>query len=147
LFLHHSSRVRLLRSPRAPGPPQRRSTRKAIHLTVADPDLSTPELIVERAVASLRAGDTRYAETAGRPRLRRAIAERHELLSGRPTAAENVLLAPGAQCALYLAVRSLAGPGDHLVAIDPYYVNYPATLAASGAEVGSSAPIRTATFA
>jgi arginine:pyruvate transaminase len=107
-----------------------------IDLTVADPDLSTPELIVERAVASLRAGDTRYTETAGRPHLRRAIAERHEHLSGRPTAAENVLLAPGAQCALYLAVRSLAGPGEHLVAIEPYYVNYPATLAATGAEVG-----------
>jgi aspartate/methionine/tyrosine aminotransferase len=107
-----------------------------IDLTVADPDLSTPELIVERAVAALRAGDTRYTETAGRPHLRRAIAERHEHLSGRPTAVDNVLLAPGAQCALYLAVRSLAGPGDHLVAIEPYYLNYPATLAATGAEVG-----------
>jgi aspartate/methionine/tyrosine aminotransferase len=107
-----------------------------IDLTVADPDLSTPELIVDRAVAALRAGDTRYTETAGRPHLRRAIAERHAHLSGRPTAADNVLLAPGAQCALYLAVRSLAGPGDHLVAIEPYYVNYPATLAATGAEVG-----------
>jgi aspartate/methionine/tyrosine aminotransferase len=107
-----------------------------IDLTVADPDLSTPELIVDRAVAALRAGDTRYTETAGRPHLRRAIAERHAHLSGRPTAADNVILAPGAQCALYLAVRSLAGPGDHLVAIEPYYVNYPATLAATGAEVG-----------
>jgi aspartate/methionine/tyrosine aminotransferase len=107
-----------------------------IDLSVADPDLSTPELIVDRAVAALRAGDTRYTETAGRPHLRRAIAERHAHLSGRPTAAENVLIAPGAQCALYLAVRSLAGPGDHLVAIEPYYVNYPATLAATGAEVG-----------
>jgi octopine/nopaline transport system ATP-binding protein len=107
-----------------------------IDLTVADPDLSTPELIIDRAVAALRAGDTRYTETAGRPHLRRAIAERHAHLSGRPTAADNVLLAPGAQCALYLAVRSLAGPGDHLVAIEPYYVNYPATLAATGAEVG-----------
>jgi octopine/nopaline transport system ATP-binding protein len=107
-----------------------------IDLTVADPDLSTPELIVERAVEALRAGDTRYTETAGRPHLRRAIAERHARLSGRPTAADNVLLAPGAQCALYLAVRSIAGPGDHLVAIEPYYVNYPATLAATGAEVG-----------
>jgi arginine:pyruvate transaminase len=107
-----------------------------IDLTVADPDLSTPELIVERAVAALRGGDTKYTETAGRPHLRRAIAERHAHLSGRPTAADNVLLAPGAQCALYLAVRSLAGPGDHLVAIEPYYVNYPATLAATGAEVG-----------
>jgi octopine/nopaline transport system ATP-binding protein len=107
-----------------------------IDLTVVDPDLSTPELIVDRAVAALRAGDTRYTETAGRPHLRRAIAERHEHLSGRPTGAENVLLAFGAQCALYLAVRSLAGPGDHLVAIEPYYVNYPATLAVTGAEVG-----------
>jgi arginine:pyruvate transaminase len=107
-----------------------------IDLTVADPDLSTPELIVERAVAALRAGDTRYTETAGRPHLRRAIAERHGHLSGRPTATDNVLLTPGAQCALYLAVRSLAGPDDHLVAIEPYYVNYPATLAATGAEVG-----------
>jgi aspartate/methionine/tyrosine aminotransferase len=107
-----------------------------IDLTVADPDLSTPEFIVDRAVAALRSGDTRYTETAGRPHLRRAIAERHEHLSGRSTAAENVLLAPGAQCALYLAVRSLAGPGDHLLAIEPYYVNYPATLAATGAEVG-----------
>ena len=107
-----------------------------IDLTVADPDLSTPELIVDRAVAALRAGDTRYTETAGRPHLRRAIAERHEQLSGRPTVVDNVLLALGAQCALYLALRSIADPGDHLVAIEPYYLSCPASLAAIGAEVG-----------
>jgi aspartate/methionine/tyrosine aminotransferase len=107
-----------------------------IDLTVADPDLPTPEAVVEGAVAALRAGDTHYPPTGGRPRLRLAIAARHERSSGRRVGPENVLVTPGAQCALYLAARSLAGPGDHLAAIEPYYLNYPATLAATGAEVG-----------
>ena len=107
-----------------------------IDLTVADPDLSTPEAVVERAVAALRAGDTHYAETAGRPELRRAVADYCCRLAGRPTEPEEVLVTAGAQCALYLAVRCLAGPGDALLTVEPAYVNYPATLASTGAQVG-----------
>ncbi|MEA3116642.1 MAG: arginine:pyruvate transaminase, partial [Caballeronia sp.] len=32
-----------------------------IVLSVGDPDFATPEVIVDRAVAALRAGDTHYA--------------------------------------------------------------------------------------
>ncbi len=45
-----------------------------ILLSVGDPDFATPEPIVERAVAALRAGDTHYTAIPGKAALRTAIA-------------------------------------------------------------------------
>jgi aspartate/methionine/tyrosine aminotransferase len=110
-------------------------------LSAGDPDLDTPAPVVEKAIERLRARDTHYTETAGRPLLRAAIARSHAARTGQAVTAENVIFLGGAQNGLFVASLLLAGPGDEIIAIDPMYVTYPATIQASGATlVRSPAP-------
>jgi aspartate/methionine/tyrosine aminotransferase len=106
-----------------------------ILLSVGDPDLETPAAVVERAVDSLRAGDTHYTPITGRPALREAIAALHRGRCGQDVDAENVIFLAGAQNALFAASLCLAGPGDEVIALEPLYPTYPATLEASGASL------------
>lgn len=110
-----------------------RAGEDVIILSVGDPDFATPDFITESAITALRAGDTHYTDIAGRPDLRRAIAHRYAARLGRPLQAENVITVAGAQNALFVASLCLLQAGDEVIALDPMYVTYEATLKASGA--------------
>jgi arginine:pyruvate transaminase len=104
-----------------------------IVLSIGDPELESPAPVLDRAIETLRAGDVRYVPAAGRPALRSAIAETHQRRSGQTVNAENVIFLSGAQNALFTASLCVAGPGDEVLALEPLYPSYPATIRASGA--------------
>lgn len=106
-----------------------------ILLSVGDPDFDTPAPVVERAIAAMRAGDTHYTPASGRQALREAIAALHRTRSGQAVAADNVIVLSGAQNALFATSLCLAGPGDEVIAIEPLYPTYPATIEVSGARL------------
>jgi len=106
-----------------------------IILSVGDPDIDTPQPVVERAIEALSAGDSHYTPVAGRDLLREAIARAHQERTGQPVQAANVIFLAGAQNALFAASLCLAGPGDEVIAFEPLYPTYPATLEVSGARM------------
>jgi aspartate/methionine/tyrosine aminotransferase len=106
-----------------------------ILLSVGDPDLDTPAPVLDRAIERLRAGDTHYTPATGRQHLREAIAQAHRARTGQPVDAGNVIFLAGAQNALFVASMCIAGVGDEVVAIEPLYPSYPATLEVSGARM------------
>nr|WP_314526219.1 aminotransferase class I/II-fold pyridoxal phosphate-dependent enzyme [uncultured Pseudomonas sp.] len=104
-----------------------------IILSVGDPDFPTSDFITDAAIQALREGDTHYTEIAGRLKLREAIAARYSPLFHRELQASSVILTAGAQNALFAASLCLLTAGDEVIALDPMYVTYEATLKASGA--------------
>jgi aspartate/methionine/tyrosine aminotransferase len=106
-----------------------------ILLSVGDPDLDTPAPVLERAIERLRAGDTHYTPATGRQHLREAIAQAHRARTGQPAQADNVIFLAGAQNALFVVSMCIAGVGDEVIAIEPLYPSYPATLEVSGARM------------
>ncbi len=106
-----------------------------IVLSVGDPDLDTPQPVIDRAIECLRAGDTHYTPVPGRELLRQAIARVHRDRTGQAVEAANVIFLAGAQNALFTASLCLAGPGDEVIALEPLYPTYPATIEASGARM------------
>ncbi len=104
-----------------------------ILLSVGDPDFATPPAITEAAIASLRAGRTRYGGFAGGEEFRRAVAARHTAQTGQPTSPAQVVVCPGAQNALYATTLCLAQSGDEVIVPEPRYATYEAVVAASGA--------------
>jgi arginine:pyruvate transaminase len=106
-----------------------------IVLSIGDPDLETPAPVLERAIESLRAGDIRYTPAAGRLNLREAIARAHTRRTGQKVVADNVIFLSGAQNSLFAASLCVAGPGDEVLALEPLYPSYPATIRASGAQL------------
>ncbi|MGC1520318.1 MAG: pyridoxal phosphate-dependent aminotransferase [Steroidobacteraceae bacterium] len=106
-----------------------------ILLSVGDPDLDTPAPVLERAIERLRAGDTHYTPATGRRHLREGIARAHRARTGQPVAADNVIFLAGAQNALFVTSMCIAGVGDEVIALEPLYPSYPATLEVSGARM------------
>jgi arginine:pyruvate transaminase len=106
-----------------------------ILLSVGDPDLDTPAPVVERAIECLHAGDTHYTPATGRRHLREAIAAAHRARTGQPVDSANVIFLAGAQNALFATSLCIAGPGDEVIALEPLYPSYPATLEVSGARM------------
>lgn len=106
-----------------------------ILLSVGDPDIDTPVPVVDRAVEGLRAGDTHYTPAPGRDSFREAIALDQSRRNGHEVSAHNVVVTSGAQNALFIASLCLAGPGDEVIAFEPMYPTYPATIEVSGARL------------
>ena len=106
-----------------------------IVLSIGDPDLETPPAALECAIAKLRAHDVRYTPAAGRTTVREAIARAHTQRTGQVVGAANAIFLSGAQNALFTASLCVAGPGDEVLALEPLYPSYPATIQASGARL------------
>lgn len=106
-----------------------------IVLSIGDPDLEAPPVVVDRAIERLRAGDLRYTPASGRRPLLDAIARAHAARTAQAVSHENVIYLAGAQNALFVASMCLAGPGDEVITFDPMYATYPATIEVSGARM------------
>jgi arginine:pyruvate transaminase len=104
-----------------------------IILSVGDPDFSTPESIVDAAVAALRAGDTHYTGVVGIDEFRQSIAQKHQASSGQQVSANNVAVTSGAQNALFATSLCISEKDDEIIVLQPMYVTYEATIQASGA--------------
>jgi aspartate/methionine/tyrosine aminotransferase len=89
-------------------------------LALADPE-------TERLWAELRLG---YTESSGHLLLRQQIAATYGTVGP-----DEVLVCSGAQEAIFVALGSLLGPGDHVVVIWPSYQSLHEVARASGAEV------------
>ncbi len=114
---------------------ERRTGKPVIFLTVGDTDFDTPMVIQDAAVASMRGGNTHYTPIVGTRQLRAAIADWHEETSGQKVSPSQVVVAPGAQCALFCVMQCLAGAGDEVITTDPCYSTYEAVIGASGARM------------
>lgn len=104
-------------------------------LSIGDPDFDTPRPIVQAAIDSLLAGDTHYPEVRGSRGLRDSIARHHRQRSSQVVHAEQVIVMPGAQCAVYSVAQCLLDPGDEVIVAEPMYVTYEGVFGAIGAKV------------
>ncbi|MFE3633695.1 pyridoxal phosphate-dependent aminotransferase [Streptomyces sp. NPDC059168] len=106
----------------------------AINLGQGFPDTDGPEQIREAAVRALRDGrGNQYPPGPGVPELRAAIAahqlRRYGLSYDTDT---EVLVTAGATEAIAAALLALLEPGDEVVALEPYYDSYAASIAMAG---------------
>lgn len=95
-----------------------------VDFTLGDPDVPTPKPICEAAAEAARFGLTRYAPNAGLPELREAIARQVSSESCFGYEGKNVAVTVGATEAVYLAFMACVNPGDEVVILAPYWVQY-----------------------
>lgn len=105
-----------------------------IMLSVGDHDFDTPGETVKACVASVRSGHHHYTQLPGVPRLREAMAKASTRCTGVATSADQVIVTPGGQLALYAAVQGTLDRGDHAIVVAPYYATYPGTFRAAEAD-------------
>ncbi|WP_182113365.1 MULTISPECIES: pyridoxal phosphate-dependent aminotransferase [unclassified Actinotalea] len=106
----------------------------ALNLGQGFPDVDGPAHVARAAADAILAGRNQYPPGAGAPELLDAVAAHQERHYGlRPDPSSEVLVTTGATEALAAAVLALAGPGDEVLTIEPYYDSYAAVIAMAGA--------------
>ncbi|MFI0943309.1 pyridoxal phosphate-dependent aminotransferase [Streptomyces sp. NPDC021020] len=106
----------------------------AINLGQGFPDTDGPESVREAAVRALRDGrGNQYPPGAGVPELRAAIAEHQRRFYGLEFDPDTeVLVTAGATEAIAAAMLALLEPGDEVIAFEPFYDSYAASIAMAG---------------
>nr|WP_225777821.1 pyridoxal phosphate-dependent aminotransferase [Pseudomonas sp. Marseille-Q3773] len=99
--------------------------RDIVNFTVGEPDLDTPEHIVEAAIAALRAGDTHYTGTSGTLALRRAISSKLARDNDLEYGIDEIVAGSGGKHIIYHALAATLNAGDEVVVHTPYWVSYP----------------------
>lgn len=117
------------------------ATPGAISLGRGDPDLPTPQPIVEAAISALEAPRLTDPDPLGLPDLRRAIAAKLAAENGVTVDPETeILVTTGGQEAIFLAVQALAGPGDEILMPGPRYTSYDVSVNVAGAQIVNVPP-------
>lgn len=101
-----------------------RSGRNILHFEIGDPDFDTPQNISHAATEALDRGETHYTNSMGMLELREAaIAVTERSRKFRPDLAQ-ILVTPGANVQLYLAIACTVNPGEEIIIPDPGFVSY-----------------------
>ncbi|MEU6726299.1 pyridoxal phosphate-dependent aminotransferase [Nonomuraea wenchangensis] len=102
----------------------------SINLGQGFPDTDGPAAMLDRAVQAIGSGANQYPPGPGVPELRRAVSEHradHYRLDYDPSG--EVLITVGATEAIAASVLALCEPGDEVIAFEPYYDSYAASIA------------------
>jgi N-succinyldiaminopimelate aminotransferase len=108
----------------------------AINLGQGFPDTDGPAEVAEAAVAAIRSGRNQYPPGDGVPELREAVADHQRRFWGLTFDPDReVLVTAGATEAIAAAMLALCEPGDEVIAFEPFYDAYAATVAMAGARL------------
>lgn len=107
--------------------------RDIIELTIGEPDVPTPDFLIDEACSSMRRGRTAYSNGRGEDHLRKALAKRYSDRLNMPVIDQQILCFPGTQTSLYAVMRGIAEHGDEVLVGDPMYATYEGVIASSGA--------------
>ena len=102
--------------------------KKIIRLNLGDPDLATPNEIIEAAYASMKAGKTKYSSAYGESKLRQKLAELHGVK------AENVVITPGSKWGVFATMYLMMKGGGNVIIPTPYWTAYDLIAKSLGAE-------------
>ena len=98
-----------------------------LHLEVGQPDFPTPEPVILAACQAAMDEDgrfTRYTPNLGYASLRKALVKKLKEENGIHTTENQILITPGSNYGIMIALSVLLNEGDEVLVPDPGYVNY-----------------------
>ena len=102
--------------------------KKIIRLNLGDPDLATPNEIIEAAYAAMKAGKTKYSSSYGESKLRQKLAELHGVKE------ENVVITPGSKWGIFATMYLMMRGGGNVIIPTPYWTAYDLIAKSLGAK-------------
>ena len=104
-----------------------------ISFSAGQPDVNTPENIIEAAKVAMDDGYTKYTAGSGMIELRNAVCEKVKRENNINISPEEVLVSNGEKQSLYLACQALFQTGDEVIIFKPYWVSFPEFVTLSDA--------------
>ena len=112
-----------------------RDGKKIIHFELGEPKFNTPRNIVDAAVKSLQNGDTHYVNSYGKYQLRTLIQETTLKSRGFKPDINQILITPGANAVIFLAISCLVNRGEEVIIPDPGFPTYISSANFLGAKI------------
>jgi aspartate aminotransferase len=106
---------------------QERGADKVFDFTLGNPEIEPPPAVLaaaRRVLDSPEAHLHAYMPNAGHPRVREAVARRVSAATGLPYTANHILMTVGAGAALNTVLKALLDPGDEVITVAPFFVEY-----------------------
>src|SRR3989337_55649 len=95
-----------------------RQGKKIIKLNLGDPDLETPNEIIEAAYDAMKRGKTKYSSSYGELPLREKLAKIHGV------SADNIVITPGSKWGVFSTMYLLLKGGGNVIIPTPYWTAY-----------------------
>lgn len=95
-----------------------------INLSLGDPDLITPEPIINQAFEDAKAGYTKYTDCRGYKELREEIAKYYDEEFGMNIQDAEIMVTASGCIAMYLALESILDEDDEVIVPAPYFTIY-----------------------
>jgi len=102
--------------------------KKIIKLNLGDPDLQTPNEIIEAAYEAMKQGKTKYSSSYGEKKLREKLANVHGV------SADNIVITPGSKWGVFSTMYLLLKGGGNVIIPTPYWTAYELTAKTLGVE-------------
>jgi aspartate aminotransferase len=106
---------------------QERGADKVFDFTLGNPEIEPPPAVLAAARRVLDSEERHlhaYMPNAGLPPVRAAVARRMAAATGLPYTANHVLMTVGAGAALNTVLKALLDPGDEVITVAPFFVEY-----------------------
>ncbi|RPJ61630.1 MAG: pyridoxal phosphate-dependent aminotransferase [Acidobacteria bacterium] len=104
-----------------------RGAENVFDFTLGNPDLEPPPAVIGSAIACLqegRAGSHAYMPNTGFPEVRRKIAEKLSAATHLKYTEQHVIMTVGAAGGLNTVLKAILDPGDEVIVLAPYFVEY-----------------------
>ncbi len=96
--------------------------------SLGNPNFPAPEAVKKAAIEILESSDPvylhGYMSNAGYPEVRSVVAESLNRRFGTDFTADNLIMTVGAAGGLNVILKALLNPGDQVIAVAPYFVEY-----------------------
>jgi aspartate aminotransferase len=106
---------------------QERGADKVFDFTLGNPEIEPPPAVLAAARRILESDVPHlhaYMPNAGHPTVREAVARRLAAATGLPYTAGHVLMTVGAGAALNTVLKAILNPGDEVITVAPFFVEY-----------------------
>ncbi len=103
-----------------------------INLSIGDPDINTPQLIIDRAFKDATAGHTKYTASRGYPELREEICKFYKSRYNMDVKDSEVFVSTAGSVAMYITMQAILDAGDEVIVIEPYFFPYPDQIKMAG---------------
>lgn len=110
-----------------------REGKSILHFELGEPNFDTPPNIVDAACKALKDGDTHYTSSMGLYSLREAVQQTTKISRGFEPDIDQILVTPGANAIIYLAISCLVDHGEEVLVPDPGFPTYYSAIKYCGA--------------
>ena len=102
------------------------------HFELGDPDFNTPSQVTQKAIESLKNGNTHYQSSRGDLDFLNLVQEATQISRNFTPHISQITVTTGANAAIFYSLKAICDPGDEIILPNPYFPTYMAAAQIAG---------------